>query len=148
MRRAIELSKVGMEGGFGGPFGAVVVRDGEIIGEGHNQVLRLNDPTAHGEVMAIRDAPKNVCNPWLEGSELYTSCQPCPMCLGATLWSHIGVIHYAATDLDAAGICFDDAVIDKLLQFDLNEIRLQVHQLMQPEAVAVMQGWLQKGKQY
>ncbi len=108
MQRAIELARKGMHGGDGGPFGAVVVREGKIIGEGWNRVLATNDPTAHGEVVAIRDAcgKGNVFS--LEGCEIYTTGQPCPMCLGAIHWARIGAIYYGFSIADAAGIGFDD----------------------------------------
>nr|MDP0504552.1 nucleoside deaminase [Verrucomicrobiota bacterium JB025] len=108
MMRAIELARAGMTRGEGGPFGAVVVRDGEIIGEGWNRVLVLNDPTAHGEVQAIRDACSRLGSFSLEGCEIYTTGQPCPMCLGAILWARIGRIHHGFRVEDAARIGFDD----------------------------------------
>ena len=93
MRRAIELARQGMRGGAGGPFGAVVVRDGEIVGEGWNRVVGNNDPTAHGEISAIRDACANLANFSLEGCEIHTTGQPCPMCLGAIHWARISRIY-------------------------------------------------------
>ncbi|MFC7337955.1 nucleoside deaminase [Haloferula chungangensis] len=108
MRRAIELARKGMTAGHGGPFGAVVVRDGEIIGEGWNQVLRNNDPTAHGEVTAIRDACSKIDNFHLADCEIHTTGEPCPMCLGAIYWSRIRRIYYGFSIKDAAAIGFDD----------------------------------------
>ncbi|MGB6223595.1 nucleoside deaminase [Haloferula sp.] len=108
MRHAIELARRGMLAGHGGPFGAVVVRDGEIIGEGWNQVLRNNDPTAHGEVTAIRDACSKIGNFSLDGCEIHTTGEPCPMCLGAIHWARIGRIYYGFSIEDAATIGFDD----------------------------------------
>ncbi|MCU4177782.1 nucleoside deaminase [Carboxylicivirga sp. N1Y90] len=110
MRKAIELSQKNVEEG-GGPFGAVVVKHGNIIGQGVNGVTRLNDPTAHAEVNAIRDACKNVKSFDLAGCQIYTSCEPCPMCLGAIYWSRIERIYYANTKKDAASIGFDDQFI-------------------------------------
>ena len=111
MRRAIELARIGMNSGAGGPFGAVVVKDGEIIGEGHNRVLSTLDPTAHGEVVAIRDACQNLGTFQLDDCEVYTSCEPCPMCLSAIYWARLGKIYYANTKTDAANIQFDDDFI-------------------------------------
>jgi len=108
MRRAIELARLGMRSGAGGPFGAVVVKDGEIIGEGHNQVVGTKDPTAHGEIVAIREACARIGDFSLEGCEIHTTGEPCPMCLGAILWAHIGRIYYGFSINDAAAIGFDD----------------------------------------
>lgn len=109
MGRAIELARSGMWNGDGGPFGAVVVRDGKVIGEGWNRVLAENDPTAHGEVMAIRNACQRAESPWLEGCEIYTTGEPCPMCLGAIQWARIGRIYYGFRNSDAAEAGFADA---------------------------------------
>jgi guanine deaminase len=108
MLRAIHLARTGMIRGDGGPFGAVIVRDGEIIGEGCNRVLVTLDPTAHGEITAIRDACARVASFSLEGAEIYTTGQPCPMCLGAIHWARIRAIHYGFSIEDAAAIGFDD----------------------------------------
>ncbi|MDZ4083855.1 MAG: nucleoside deaminase, partial [Bdellovibrionales bacterium] len=97
MRRAIELSRRNMQTGAGGPFGAVIVKDGKIVGEGWNKVTSINDPTAHAEVEAIRDACKNLSTFELKDCELYTSCEPCPMCLAATYWARIGAIYFGNT---------------------------------------------------
>ena len=109
MLRAIELARFGMNSGAGGPFGAVVVRDGEIVGEGWNRVLETNDPTAHGEVSAIRDACAKLGTFSLEGCQIHTTGQPCPMCLGAIHWARIGRIYFGFRIEDAAGIGFDDS---------------------------------------
>ena len=111
MLRAIELSKNGLESGKGGPFGCVIVKDGKIIGEGNNQVTSTNDPTAHAEMVAIRNACKNINSFQLEGCEVYTSCEPCPMCLGAIYWARPDKIYFANNRSDAAEIGFDDAFI-------------------------------------
>jgi guanine deaminase len=108
MLRAIELARHGMSGGAGGPFGAVVVRDGVIIGEGWNRVVGTSDPTAHGEVTAIRDACGNLGHFSLEGCDIYTTGEPCPMCLGAIHWARISRIYYGFSIVDAATIGFDD----------------------------------------
>lgn len=149
MLRAIALSREGILARHGGPFGAVIVRQGKIVGQGYNCVIKLNDPTAHGEITAIRDAGKNVGNPWLEGCTLYTSCQPCPMCLGATMWSHINQIFYAATEEDAATIGFDDANFYKRMGFNYRNVQISMDQLLREEAVVVMQEWkAMKGRHY
>ena len=111
MRRAIELSRLKMNEGAGGPFGAVIVKDGEIIAEGWNQVTSKCDPTAHAEMVAIRSASGKLQNFSLSGCILYTSCQPCPMCLAASYWARIDKIYYANTAQDAANIDFDDSYI-------------------------------------
>lgn len=108
MRRAIELARFGMTAGAGGPFGAVVVRNAEIVGEGWNRVLETNDPTAHGEISAIRDACRRLGTFSLQGCEIHTTGQPCPMCLGAIYWARIGRIYFGFRIEDAAAIGFDD----------------------------------------
>ena len=115
MRRAIELSRYGMRRGDGGPFGAVVVRDGRIIGEGWNRVLARNDPTAHGEVVAIRHACRAAGTFVLAGCDLYTSSEPCPMCLSAIYWARVARVFFGNTVAGAAAIGFDDtAILDEL----------------------------------
>lgn len=112
MRKAIELSLIGSQDGVGqGPFGAVIVKDGKIVGLGHNKVITDNDPTAHAEVVAIRDACKNLGTYELQDCEIYTSCEPCPMCLSAIYWAKLGKIYYGNTRNDAAEIGFDDAFL-------------------------------------
>ena len=109
MARAIDLAVENVNSGKGGPFAAVVVKDGRIVGEGANAVTYLNDPTAHGEIMAIRAACKNLQSFDLTGCEIYTSCEPCPMCLVASYWARLDRIHYGAWAADAAAAGFDDA---------------------------------------
>ena len=109
MRRAIDLSRQGMERGDGGPFGAVVVKGGAIVGEGWNRVLATNDPTAHGEVVAIRDACQKLGTYDLTGCDLFTSAEPCPMCLSAIYWARIARVYYGNSHADTAAIGFDDA---------------------------------------
>ena len=111
MNRAIELARHSMHAGHGGPFGAVIVRDGAIIGEGSNHVVLHNDPTAHGEIMAIRDACAKTGNFSLEGATIYTTGQPCPMCLGAIHWARLSRIYFGFRIEDAAEIGFDDRAI-------------------------------------
>lgn len=111
MRRAIELSRQGMRRGDGGPFGAVVVRDGRVVGEGWNRVVGTNDPTAHGEIVAIRDACRALGTFSLAGCDLYTSSEPCPMCLSAIYWARLARVVYGNTVADAAAVGFDDTLI-------------------------------------
>jgi tRNA(Arg) A34 adenosine deaminase TadA len=109
--RAIELSLQGMQSGTGGPFGCVIVKDGRIVGEGCNQVTTANDPTAHAEVVAIRNACRNLNSFQLTGCDIYASCEPCPMCLGAIYWARPARVIYSNTKKDAAAIQFDDQFI-------------------------------------
>lgn len=111
INRAIELSQENLATNDGGPFGAVIVKNGKIIGEGKNKVTSTNDPTAHAEIMAIRNACQNINSFSLDGCEIYTSCEPCPMCLAAIYWARIKIIYYANTKYDAAKIGFDDSYI-------------------------------------
>ena len=111
MKEAIKLASQNANDNQGGPFGAIVVKDGEIVGRGVNKVTTTSDPTAHAEVVAIRDAAKNLDTFNLEGCEIYSSCEPCPMCLGAIYWARINMLHYAGTKDDAAKADFDDSVI-------------------------------------
>jgi guanine deaminase len=144
MREAIRLSLSKMRGNHGGPFGAVVVRDGKIVGRGWNQVTSTNDPTAHAEVVAIRNACKRLKRFHLDGCELYTSCEPCPMCLAAIYWSRIDSVYYANTREDAAGIQFDDAVIYREIKLPLARRKIPMKQLLRPEAQAVFKAWKTK----
>ncbi len=111
MQMAIELSKKNLKSNHGGPFGAVVVKNGKVIGRASNAVLKSKDPTAHAEIMAIRDACKKIKSYDLSGCELYTSCYPCPMCLAAIIWSNIKMVYYGNTKIDAANIGFRDDFI-------------------------------------
>ncbi|MCM2352847.1 MAG: nucleoside deaminase [Pseudobdellovibrio sp.] len=140
MKRAIELSKKNIEHG-GGPFGAVIVKDGKIIGEGFNKVTANNDPTAHAEVEAIREACKNISNFDLNGAEIYTSCEPCPMCLSAIYWARLSKIYYANTKKDAAEIEFDDDFIYTEIPKPISERKISMVQMMRPEALEVFKAW-------
>lgn len=140
MKRAIELSKKNIEHG-GGPFGAVIVKDGQIIGEGFNKVTANNDPTAHAEVEAIREACKNINNFDLSGAEIYTSCEPCPMCLSAIYWARLGKIFYANTKKDAAAIEFDDDFIYTEIPKSIADRKISMVQMMRPEALEVFKAW-------
>jgi guanine deaminase len=144
MRRAIALSRQGLAGGHGGPFGAVVVRDGRIVGEGFNQVTSTNDPTAHAEVVAIRAACAALGRFDLSGSEIYASCEPCPMCLSAIYWARIGRIHYGNGRADAARIGFDDAAIYVEVAKPIAERELPMVQLLPVEARAPFDEWERK----
>jgi guanine deaminase len=144
MSRAIELSKRNMETNAGGPFGAVVVKDGKIIGEGWNQVTSTNDPTAHAEVQAIRNACKNLNTFDLNGAEIYTSCEPCPMCLSAIYWARLGKIYYANTKKDAAAINFDDDFIYQEIPKPYSQRSIPLVPLMREEALQIFKIWEQK----
>jgi tRNA(Arg) A34 adenosine deaminase TadA len=138
MRRAIELSRLGIESGAGGPFGCVIVRDGQIVGEGHNRVLADKDPTAHGEMVAIRDACRRLADFRLSGCELYTTGEPCPMCFSAIYWSRIARVYYGFTVADAASIRFDDVDIAQQLFLPPSERRIPQSQLLVNEALTVL----------
>jgi len=141
MRQAIQLAEEGMRRGDGGPFGAVIVRDGQIIGSGWNRVLKTNDPTAHAEIVAIRSACKHTENYWLEGCRIYTTCEPCPMCLAAIYWARLESLTFAATRSDAAALDFDDALIYEEVCRSLNERSIETHQCQREESLLVMQLW-------
>ena len=144
MRAAIAESKRGMDNNEGGPFGAVIVKDGKIIGRGNNRVTSDNDPTAHAEVTAIRDACSQLEHFDLNGCEIYTSCEPCPMCLAAIYWSRIDTIYYANTKKDAADINFDDAFFYDELDKPIDERSIPMRQMMRDEAISVFQAWANK----
>jgi len=140
MRRAIALSCQGVEEG-GGPFGAVVVKDGRILGEGRNDVVPSRDPTAHAEIVAIRAACAALGTHDLSGAVIYTSCEPCPMCLGAAWWARIGEIVYANDRVDAAAIGFDDAAIYEEVAAPLAARRLPLRRLLAEEALEAFRAW-------
>lgn len=144
MRRAIALSREHMEAGHGGPFGAVVVMDGKIVGEGWNQVTGSNDPTAHAEVVAIRNACKALGRFDLRGGTIYTSCEPCPMCLAAAYWARVDKLYYANTQEDAAAIDFDDAFLYGELARPMQERSLKCEQILRDEALDVFKAWAAK----
>lgn len=143
MKRAISLSIKNIEKG-GGPFGAVIVKEGEIITTGANRVTCNNDPTAHAEVMAIRKAAKKLGTFDLSGCEIYTSCEPCPMCLGAIYWAHIDRIYYGNTKKDAAAIGFDDSFIYDELDLKKEDRKIQIVQKMPEKAIEAFQYWANK----
>ncbi len=144
MQRAIELSKLGMQGGKGGPFGCVIVKDGKIVGEGYNQVTSTNDPTAHAEITAIRDACKNLNTFQLDGCEIYTSCEPCPMCLGAIYWARPDKIYFANTREDAQNIGFDDSFIYDEIPLPITARKIPMLQLNRDTAKLVFDEWNNK----
>ena len=143
MMRAIELSKKSIDE-EGGPFGCVIVKNGTIIAEGNNQVTKNNDPTAHAEIVTIREACNKLKTFDLSGLELFTSCEPCPMCLSAIYWSHIDQIYYGKTRLDAAKIGFDDNFIYDELSRDRNKRKISLKQINCKEAMVVFKKWEMK----
>lgn len=144
LREAIRLSIEKMEEGEGGPFGAVVVKDGQIIGRGWNCVTSSNDPTAHAEVMAIRAACAFLGTHSLAGCELYASCEPCPMCLSAIYWARIEVLYFAASRHDAADAGFDDALLYEEIPKPVNQRTLHSAQSLQNEAQVAFAAWKNK----
>jgi tRNA(Arg) A34 adenosine deaminase TadA len=144
MRRAIALSAEKMRAGLGGPFGAVIARDGQIIAEGHNQVTSGNDPTAHAEVVAIRAACRRLDSFNLQGCEMYTSCEPCPMCLGAIYWARLDRVYYANTRVDAAAIGFDDDHIYRELDKPIDDRAVPFIRLESEQARQIFKEWLEK----
>lgn len=140
MRQAVKLSEESIRNG-GGPFGAVIVKDGEIVAAGANSVTKNCDPTAHAEVSAIRSAAAELGTFDLEGCEIYTSCEPCPMCLGAIYWAHLDKIYYANTKTDAKDIGFDDSFIYDEIALDKSQRKLKMEQLSDEKALEVFKEW-------
>ena len=143
MKRAIELSIKSVNGGTG-PFGAVIVKDDKIISEGFNTVTLTNDPTSHAEIVAIRMACKSLVNFSLEECDLYTTCEPCPMCLSAIYWARINKIYYANTRSDAQKIDFSDSMIYEELNKTIEDRKIQMHQMMRDEALKAFDLWDKK----
>ncbi|HET7108066.1 MAG TPA: nucleoside deaminase [Candidatus Acidoferrum sp.] len=141
MRRAIALAMENVRGGNGGPFAAVIAKDGRIIAEGANRVTATNDPTAHAEVVAIREACRKLGNFQLAGCDLYTTCEPCPMCLGAIYWARPASVFYACVAADAAAAGFDDAFIYEELNRVHSERKLPMQQLLREESLQVFSLW-------
>jgi len=141
MAEAIELSRKNIRDGKGGPFAAVVVKDGKVIARGTNLVTSTNDPTAHAEVVAIREACRALATFQLTGCDIYTSCEPCPMCLGAIYWARPERIFYANTHIDAAGIGFDDFFIYKEIALPIDGRRIPMEQMMRDEALVAFREW-------
>ncbi len=144
MRRAIALSRQKMQENCGGPFGAVIVKDGKVIGEGWNQVTSSHDPTAHAEVVAIRNACKILNDFSLKDCEIYTSCEPCPMCLAAIYWARLERIYYANTRQDAAAIGFDDDFLYREVPLPINKRSKETRRVLSEEARAVFDEWHKK----
>jgi guanine deaminase len=145
MLQAIDLAKKGMLAGNGGPFGCLIVKDGKIVGQGSNMVLKTKDPTAHAEVVAIRDACKNLDNFQLDGCEVYTSCEPCPMCLGAIFWARPAKVYYACTKNDAAEAGFDDDFIYQEIEVKPADRKIPMNSLLREESLKAFELWKEKG---
>ena len=144
MLRAIELSVANVRCGNGGPFAAVIVRNGEIVAEGMNQVTARNDPTAHAEVMAIRAACAKLGTFELTDCDLYSSCEPCPMCLGAIYWARLARVYYGNTATDAAKIGFNDSFIYEQLKVPREERRIPLVEMMREQALEAFREWEKK----
>jgi guanine deaminase len=144
MRRAIELAIDNVQSGRGGPFAALVVKDGKIVGEGTNRVTSLNDPTAHAEVIAIRAACEAAGSFRLDGCDVYTTCEPCPMCLGAIYWSRLARVYFACTAADAAKAGFDDAFIYAEIALPKAERKIPFVELMREESLECFRTWTAK----
>jgi guanine deaminase len=142
MKLAIELALSNVTKAKGGPFGAVVVKDGVVIGKGANLVTETNDPTAHAEIVAIRDATRNIGSFNLQGCEIYASCEPCPMCLGAIYWAKIDKLYYAATKDDATKTNFVDSFIYEEFSLPKDKRSISSLQLMREDAIKVFEEWI------
>ena len=140
MLRAIELSMISLKED-GGPFGCVIVKNNEIISEGFNEVTNKNDPTAHAEIVAIRNACKKLNTFNLKDTQMFTSCEPCPMCLSAIYWSHIDKIYYGNNRKDAAKIGFNDSYIYDELSIELNKRKIPLEQINEKEAIKAFEEW-------
>lgn len=143
MRKAIALSVENVANG-GGPFGAVIVKDGEVVATGVNRVTKQHDPTAHAEIVAIRAAAAKFANFDLSGCEIYSSCEPCPMCLGAIYWAHLDSLYYGNTKADAKGIGFDDSFIYEEIALSPQNRKVKTAQLLADEAIIAFQKWTDK----
>ena len=143
MREAIRLSLENVKQG-GGPFGAVIVRDGEIVARGANRVVPNNDPTAHAEISAIREACRVLNTFDLSGCEIYSSCEPCPMCLSAIYWAHLDTLYFANTKDDAKNIDFDDSMIYEEVKLPYEQRRLKTETMLRDEAIVAFEAWAAK----
>jgi guanine deaminase len=141
---AVQLSKEGSDNNKGGPFGCVVVKDGKIIGKGYNRVTSTNDPTAHAEIVAIREACKNLNAFQLDGCEIYTSCEPCPMCLGAIYWARPDKVYYANTRNDASNAGFDDAFIYDEINIQPVNRKIKMVHVPNTEAIRIFKNWIER----
>ena len=144
MEEAVNAALKGMNNNEGGPFGCVIVKDGKIVGRGNNKVTSTNDPTAHAEVTAIRDACKNLNSFQLDGCEIYTSCEPCPMCLGAIYWARPNKVYYGSSQSDAAAIGFDDEFIYKEIPLPYEERSIKFIQVGRDVALKPFNEWSKK----
>ena len=144
MLEAIQLSNFGMSNNEGGPFGCIVVKGDEIVGRGNNKVSSTNDPTAHAEITAIRDACRNLGTFQLDDCEIYTSCEPCPMCLGAIYWARPKIVYYANNRQDAADIGFDDSMIYDEMVVALENRRIPIRPIGRERALEVFEAWKNK----
>jgi guanine deaminase len=144
MARAIRLSIENVNSGRGGPFGAVIVRDDDVVAEGANQVTSTKDPTAHAEILAIRAACATLGAFDLHGCEIYTSCEPCPMCLGAIYWARLSRVYFANTSADASSNGFDDSLIYREIPLPLAQRAIPMIQMMREQALAAFQAWQEK----
>ncbi|MCK4569437.1 MAG: nucleoside deaminase [Bacteroidales bacterium] len=141
MEKAIQLAKENVKSGKGGPFGAIVVKDGQIIAEAMNEVTPSNDPTAHAEIVAIRQACRDLKTYQLEGCEMYSSCEPCPMCLGAIYWARPDRVYYAGTRKDAAASGFDDDFIYQEMELSPEKREIPFINIMRNEALEAFKDW-------
>ena len=144
MTRAIRLSIENVNSGRGGPFGAVIVKDGDLVAEGTNQVASTKDPTAHAEMLAIRAACAKFGTFDLHGCEIYTSCEPCPMCLGAIYWARLSRVYFANAAVDASSIGFDDSLIYREIPLPIAQRAIPMIQMMREQALAAFQAWQEK----
>lgn len=144
MMEAVETAIRGMENNEGGPFGCIIVKDGKIVGRGNNKVTSTNDPTAHAEITAIRDACKNLNSFQLDGCTVYTSCEPCPMCLGAIYWARPEKVFFGSNKKDAAEVGFDDDFIYKEIELDFDKRSIPFEQISRKEALKAFLKWKEK----
>jgi guanine deaminase len=144
MQRAIDLAREGIRRGDGGPFGCVIVKEGRVIAEGNNRVTSTNDPTAHAEIVAIREACRNLDSFQLDGCTIYTSCEPCPMCLGAIYWSRPAAVYYAGTRDDAADAGFDDEFLYRELSLPMDARSMPMISISRDGAQEVFAEWKAK----
>jgi guanine deaminase len=144
MQEAIDLARKGMNSNKGGPFGCVIVKDDKVIGRGCNCVASQNDPTAHAEVVAIRDACKNLQSFQLDGCEIYTSCEPCPMCMGAIYWARPAKVYYAGTRHDAAAAGFDDSLIYQELTAPVDKRKIEMVNIGREKSQVLFKEWIDK----
>lgn len=144
MRCAISLAQNGIDDGKGGPFGCVIVKNGEIVGEGCNKVTSTNDPTAHAEIVAIRNACRNLDTFQLDGCTIYTSCEPCPMCLGAIYWARPEKMFFACSRTDAANVGFDDDFIYEEIARPIEERKIETINILRHEGLTVFNNWNDK----